>query len=156
MSKKLLLIAGGAFTVLLAAFAILSTSFDQSQYQQDSTHFLKLQQQGTTQMEDVSGTVDITNGAILVPEATAVPAINVTKLTQSINSAFFESGLFDEDEPRLEAFVSTDKMVYRVGDMMFVEVLIIETFTKQPYISQEDINVKIALVDASSEETLTS
>ena len=49
MNKKLLFIGGGVFSVLLAIFAVLSTSLDQSQFQQDPNHFLGLQQQGSTQ-----------------------------------------------------------------------------------------------------------
>ncbi len=37
------------------------------------------------------------------------------------------------EEPRLDAFITTDKPIYRPGDIMYVEVYMFDAFDKTPY-----------------------
>ena len=44
---------------------------------------------------------------------------------------------------RLESFISTDKVIYKATDVVFIEVLVIDTMKKAPFLPTPNVSQEI-------------
>ena len=46
---------------------------------------------------------------------------------------------------RLESFISTDKVIYKATDVVFIEVLVIDTMKKTPFLPTPNVSQEIQI-----------
>lgn len=75
------------------------------------------------------------------PEATTTataPKVNLTTLGAAIQ--FATNILIDPTAPRLETFITTNRLFYKQSDVIFIEVAVFDALTKTPYINRNQSN----------------
>eukprot|EP00347_Sterkiella_histriomuscorum_P010833 403374752 len=142
MNKRVLLLSGGLFTVLLATFAIFQTHNDTSSFEANSAESLKIlnAERSTIFTEEILQASGSTSTA---------SKVNTTRIQAS--SAQTYKDFIAPADLRLTAVVKTDRLVYRDDDYIFVEVFFFYASRKTPYIppttSAPLINVKVQIVN---------
>eukprot|EP00347_Sterkiella_histriomuscorum_P013335 403365111 len=135
MNKKTLFIGGGLFTVLLGIFATVQTFYDQSSFTGDSDALDQLGLQKTAAFQQT--TLGSLGAPITISTVSTVTTPSVTNLKLdrlNLTNAQSWVDLIDETMVRIQAYVVTDKIVYRNEDAMFIEVFLFNALTKTPYV----------------------
>lgn len=88
-----------------------------------------------------------------MPEAVTLPKVNITRLASTADCIF--KSLMPPKYLRLESFISTDRLFYKAKDVIFIEVLLIDTMSKKPFVSgtdfPRDVSVNIQIFGAFEE-----
>ncbi|CDW75858.1 large extracellular alpha-helical protein [Stylonychia lemnae] len=129
MNKRLLFIGGGTFTVLLAIFAVLSSNNDDSLITRKSSQsFLTFEQ--VTQLSASESLIDNNSDPSKMEAVNPKQVMNLTRLSNTIQYMIGQA--LDVNATRTSAIITTDKVVYRGNDTIFVEVLLIDALTNRP------------------------
>jgi hypothetical protein len=134
MNKRLLFIGGGIFSVLLVAVALISATLDQSSFyasissENSNKSFLNF--------EKLVDAATISAPELSPPEAT--PVMDTTVISRAIEYA--NSELFGNGTSRLETIISTNKLVYKARDVVFIEVAVFDALSKTPYLPKINNN----------------
>lgn len=77
--------------------------------------------------------------------------MNVTRLTNSVTQLYKD--MISSANLRLTPIVTTDRLVYRAEDYIFVEVLLFDTLKKTPYILPTVAPIPVLRIIATLKDT---